>query len=92
MQFDVCCTSVTEDIDVTISNRSIGPGSSCRTVSPSLNNFKMEYSDLVPVVQWRGGSHTTSFTNATVVGGGQALAGSSHLAIAGSGLTNGGRI
>ena len=92
MQFDASCTLVTENKDVTLSSRSIGPGSSCRTVPSSLNNFKMEYSDLIPVVQWRGGSHTTSFTNATVVGGGQALAGSSHLAIAGSGLTNGGRI
>ena len=92
MEFDTCGTLVTDSLGVASSNRSIGPGRISRTTSGSPNDLTMEYSDLIPIVQWRGGSHSTSFKNATAVSGGHACAGTSHLARAESGLTNGGRI
>ena len=92
MQYDICLTSVASSKGEVPSDRIFGPDHGCRIAKGSQNTLTMEYSDLIPVVQWRGGSHTTSFNNATAAIGGHAHAGASQPAGAESGLTNGGRI
>ena len=92
MPYDICHTPVASNKGAAPSDRNAGLNHGCRIAKDSQNFLTMEYSDLIPIVQWRGGSHTTSFNNATAVNGGHAHAGASLPAGAESGLTNGGRI